>query len=104
MAALYVSRSTPDRPERRCRGCNGALALAHVQSPGVAGQRACDRSGACRSAGGGRAARRDRAPGGSTSDLGQTATALFYGTVLLVPTWVVGRLTRRHSRSEEHTS
>jgi hypothetical protein len=29
--------------------------------------------------------------------LGQTATALFYGTVLLVPTWVVGRLTRRHS-------
>ena len=36
-------------------------------------------------------------PGGSTNDLGQTATALFYGTVLLVPTWVVGRLTRRHS-------
>jgi signal transduction histidine kinase len=37
-------------------------------------------------------------PGASTNDLGQTATALFYGTVLLVPTWVVGRLTRRHSR------
>jgi signal transduction histidine kinase len=36
-------------------------------------------------------------PGGSTNDLGQTATALFYVTVLLVPTWVVGRLTRRHS-------
>jgi len=36
-------------------------------------------------------------PGGSTNDLGQIATALFYGTVLLVPTWVVGRLTRRHS-------
>lgn len=36
-------------------------------------------------------------PGRSTNDLGQTATALFYGTVLLVPTWVVGRLTRRHS-------
>src|ERR1035438_1989514 len=63
MAALYVSRSTADRPERRCRGCNAALALAHVQSPGVAGQCPCDRSGGCRSAGGGRAARRDRTPG-----------------------------------------
>jgi signal transduction histidine kinase len=37
------------------------------------------------------------APGGSTNDLAQTATALFYVTALLVPTWVVGRLTRRHS-------
>jgi signal transduction histidine kinase len=35
-------------------------------------------------------------PDGSTTGTGQTAWALFYVTVLLVPTWLVGRLVRRH--------
>ena len=36
-------------------------------------------------------------PDGSTNGLGQTAVALFYVTVLLLPTWLVGRFVRRHS-------
>jgi signal transduction histidine kinase len=36
-------------------------------------------------------------PDGSTNDIGQNAWALFYVTVLLVPTWLVGRYVRRHS-------
>ena len=35
-------------------------------------------------------------PDGSTTGLGQTAWAFFYVTVLLVPTWLVGRFVRRH--------
>jgi signal transduction histidine kinase len=35
-------------------------------------------------------------PDGSTNGLGQTASALFYATALLVPTWLVGRFIRRH--------
>jgi signal transduction histidine kinase len=37
-------------------------------------------------------------PDGWGGDLGQSVWALFYVTVLLIPTWLVGRLTRRHSR------
>jgi signal transduction histidine kinase len=33
---------------------------------------------------------------GSTNGLGQTAVALFYVTVLLLPTWLVGRFVGRH--------
>jgi signal transduction histidine kinase len=36
-------------------------------------------------------------PDGSTTGSGQTALALFYVTVLLVPTWLVGRFVHRHS-------
>ncbi len=35
-------------------------------------------------------------PDGSTNGLGQTATALFFATALLVPTWLGGRFIRRH--------
>ncbi len=35
-------------------------------------------------------------PDGSTTGLGETALALFYVTVLLLPTWLVGRFVRRH--------
>jgi signal transduction histidine kinase len=35
-------------------------------------------------------------PNGSTTGTGQSATALFYVTMLLVPTWLIGRYTRRH--------
>ena len=35
-------------------------------------------------------------PDGSTNGLGQTALAFFYVTVLLLPTWLVGRFVRRH--------
>ena len=35
-------------------------------------------------------------PDGSTNGLGQTAVAFFYVTVLLLPTWLVGRFVRRH--------
>ena len=35
-------------------------------------------------------------PDGSTNGVGQTALAFFYVTVLLVPTWLVGRFVRRH--------
>jgi len=35
-------------------------------------------------------------PDGSNVDLSQAATALFYVTVLVLPTWLVGRLVRRH--------
>jgi signal transduction histidine kinase len=37
-------------------------------------------------------------PNGSPEGLGQSAWALFYVAVLLIPTWLVGRLTRRHTR------
>jgi signal transduction histidine kinase len=37
-------------------------------------------------------------PDGSPAGLGQSLWALFYVTILLIPTWLVGRLTRRHSR------
>jgi signal transduction histidine kinase len=36
-------------------------------------------------------------PDGSTTGVGQTAVALFYVTMLLVPTWLAGRYVRRHS-------
>lgn len=35
-------------------------------------------------------------PDGSTTGLGQTALALFYVTMLLLPTWLAGRFVRRH--------
>ena len=35
-------------------------------------------------------------PNGSTNGVGQTALTVFYVTVLLVPTWLVGRFVRRH--------
>jgi signal transduction histidine kinase len=35
-------------------------------------------------------------PDGSTTGVGQTALALFYVTMLLVPTWLIGRYVRRH--------
>jgi signal transduction histidine kinase len=37
-------------------------------------------------------------PGGSTSGLGQSVFAMFYVTVLLVPTWLIGRYAGRHRR------
>jgi signal transduction histidine kinase len=37
-------------------------------------------------------------PDGSPAGLGPSVLALFYVTMLLIPTWLVGRLTRRHSR------
>jgi signal transduction histidine kinase len=36
-------------------------------------------------------------PDGSTTGTGQSALALFYVTMLLVPTWLIGRYVRRHS-------
>jgi signal transduction histidine kinase len=36
-------------------------------------------------------------PDGSTTGAGQSGTAMFYVTVLLVPTWLIGRYVRRHS-------
>jgi signal transduction histidine kinase len=35
-------------------------------------------------------------PDGSTTGVGQTALALFYVTMLLVPTWLIGQYVRRH--------
>ena len=35
-------------------------------------------------------------PDGTTNGIGQTATALFFVSALLVPTWLAGRLVRRH--------
>ena len=35
-------------------------------------------------------------PDGSTTGTGQSALALFYVTMLLVPTWLIGRYVRRH--------
>ena len=35
-------------------------------------------------------------PNGSTTGVGQTALALFYVTMLLVPTWLIGQYVRRH--------
>jgi len=37
-------------------------------------------------------------PDGSPDGFGPSVWALFYVTILLIPTWLVGRLTRRHSR------
>jgi signal transduction histidine kinase len=37
-------------------------------------------------------------PNGSPDGVGQSVLALFYVTILLIPTWLVGRVTRRHSR------
>jgi signal transduction histidine kinase len=37
-------------------------------------------------------------PDGSATGAGQTALALFYVTMLLVPTWLIGRYVRRHGR------
>jgi len=35
-------------------------------------------------------------PDGSTTGIGQSALALFFVTMLLVPTWLIGRYVRRH--------
>ncbi len=37
-------------------------------------------------------------PGGSTNGVGQDVFAMFYVTMLLVPTWLIGRYVHRHGR------